>query len=315
MDSHNAEFDGLYNYIRVYMKGTRKRDGFEGQRAITVPKKILYAQCENNPVTKEAYITNIGYYPKARYHYRRRLNGADQHILIYCIEGKGQAQVNDTHYTINAGDFLLIPAHTPHFYAASDDAAWTIYWLHFRGKTADAITHSINQKFSGYKGFVAYNAKRESLFEELYSNLERGYSNENILYVNMCLWHYIASFHFDNKYENSNPKNDNDTASMAINYMQQQLHSTLSLTDIARHVNLSVSHFVALFRKKTGFSPIEYFNHLKIQKACQYLQFTNDRMKVIAGYLGIEDSYYFSRLFKKLMGVSPNEYRKRFQKQ
>src|SRR6476620_3863091 len=131
----------------------------------------------------------------------------------------------------------------------------------------------------------------------------------------MCLWHFIASFHFDNKFENINPNKNNDIVSIAIDYMQSNISSTQTLSTIAKHVNLSASHFIAIFHKKTGFSPIEYFNHLKIQKACQYLQFTDDRLKIIAGYLGIEDCYYFSRLFKKLMGISPNEYRKRFQKQ
>jgi AraC-like DNA-binding protein len=297
------------------MKTIRKREGFEGQRAIIVPKKILYTQCETNPIINEAYITNIGYYPKAKYHYCRRPNGIDQHILIYCAEGKGHAQVSNTNYQVSAGEFLLIPAHTPHFYAASDEAAWTIYWLHFKGRAADAMTASIINKFADYKGFVAYNGKRENLFEELYFNLERGYSNENILYVNMCLWHFIASFHFDAKYENNNAKNNNDTVSKAISFMQNNLGNTLTLHVIAQHVNLSISHFLSIFHKKTGFSPIEYFNYLKIQKACQYLQFTDDRLKVIAGHLGIEDCYYFSRMFKKLMGISPSEYRKRFQKQ
>jgi AraC-like DNA-binding protein len=70
-------------------------------------------------------------------------------------------------------------------------------------------------------------------------------------------------------------------------------------------VNLSVSHFAAVFKKSTGFSIIEYFNHLKIQKGCQYLQFTDLRINEIADQLGIEDPYYFTRLFTKTIGISP----------
>ncbi|MBC7626240.1 MAG: helix-turn-helix transcriptional regulator [Ferruginibacter sp.] len=56
---------------------------------------------------------------------------------------------------------------------------------------------------------------------------------------------------------------------------------------------------------------MEYFNHLKIQKACQFLLFTKLRIKEISIELGIEDHYYFSRLFHKVMGVSPVCYRKK----
>lgn len=80
---------------------------------------------------------------------------------------------------------------------------------------------------------------------------------------------------------------------------------------IAENVNSSSCHFSALFNKRTGFPPIEYFNHLKIQKACQYLQFTQLRIKEIAFKIAINDQYYFSRLFTKVMGLSPSEYRER----
>lgn len=102
-----------------------------------------------------------------------------------------------------------------------------------------------------------------------------------------------------------------DTAAIAIDYMQQHVSGKLTLSDMAAHVNLSASHFAAVFQKKTGFAPIEYFNHLKIQRACQHLQFTDERIKEISAALGIEDSYYFSRLFKKMIGVSPAQYRER----
>ena len=65
------------------MKSIRKKEGFAGQRAIIIPRKILSQQCSNDEVIGSGYITDLGYYPKAQFHYRKRLNGIDQHILIY----------------------------------------------------------------------------------------------------------------------------------------------------------------------------------------------------------------------------------------
>jgi AraC-like DNA-binding protein len=56
-------------------------------------------------------------------------------------------------------------------------------------------------------------------------------------------------------------------------------------------------------------SPMEYFIHLKIQKSCQLLFNTGVKIKDVAKEIGYDDPYYFSRLFKKLMGMSPEQYR------
>jgi AraC-like DNA-binding protein len=293
------------------MKSIRKKEGFAGQRAIIIPRKILSQQCSNDEITGGGYITDLGYYPRARFHYRKRQHGIDQNILIYCIEGSGWVQIGDEKYIISSGDFFIVPQKIPHSYAANEDHEWTIYWIHYKGKVFDAISNLIVKELNGYKGSISFSSKRVELFEEIYSNLERGYSIENLYYANMCSWYYLSSFLFKNKFSVTAPVVNKDVSGIAIDFMQNHLNQILTLTEIAQSVNLSVSHFAAIFHKRTGFAPIEYFNHLKIQKATQYLQFTKDRVKEIANNLGIEDSYYFSRLFKKLMGISPNEYRKR----
>ena len=71
------------------------------------------------------------------------------------------------------------------------------------------------------------------------------------------------------------------------------------------------SHFSTLFQKETGVAPISYFLRLKIQKACQYIELTNLKLHEIATLLGFEEPAYFSRLFAKIMGMSPSEYRKK----
>jgi AraC-like DNA-binding protein len=294
------------------MSVIRKKEGFKGQRAIVLPRKVIAVQCAGNSIIDKAYITDIGYYPKAVNHYRRRAQGIDQNILVYCVEGKGWLETDNLKQTITAGNFFIVPANTPHTYGTDETAAWTIYWIHVKGERADAICAAIIAKFRGFKGIVQYSEQRIALFNEMYSSLERGYSSEHVMYANMCLSHYLASFYLDEKFTYSHSAVVPDTASIAIDFMQENMGTLLTLRDIASHVNLSVSHFAGIFQKRTGFAPIEYFNHLKIQKACQYLQFTDESIREISSRLGIEDSYYFSRLFKKLMGRSPQHYRKRF---
>ncbi len=287
----------------------RKKEGFDGQRAVVLPRTILAKYCSTNPLIAGAYITDIGYYPKAKFHYRERPEGSDQHILIYCCEGKGSAQINKETYQLNPGDFIIIPQGVEHQYAADETNPWTIYWIHFKGKIAKNILTTFLLKNNSYKGSVDYQDSRIRLFEDMYSNLEMGYSNDNLCYANMCLQHFLTSFIFNDNYNLADKKQHIDTINASISYMQQHIDEMIPLQLLAQWVNLSVSHYSFLFRKKTGFSPIEYFNHLKVQKSCQYLLFTDFRIKEIADKLGIEDPYYFSRMFSKLMGMSPVAYR------
>ena len=85
---------------------------------------------------------------------------------------------------------------------------------------------------------------------------------------------------------------------------------------LKKHENMHIKHifllqFSTVFKSRTGYSPIEYVNHLKVQKACQQLLLTEYPVKQIASHLGIEDPYYFSRMFTKIIGVSPVKYRSR----
>ncbi len=288
----------------------KKKEGFQGQKFIVIPKQVINSKCVKNEMINALYITDIGYYPKAKFHYMERLNGAEQYILIYCRDGKGEVIIRNKEYKMEADDFIIIPIKTPHSYTADEKDPWSIYWVHFKGTVSDKIASNIEKK-NGLKGVIRFKERNIELFNEMYTQLEKGYSNDNLMCANMCLWHFFATFLFNDKYDISGKLSNKDSIDLAIDFLSKHTHSILSLEEIACEVNLSASHFSYLFKKKTGFSPMEYFNHLKVQKACQYLLFTKLRIKEISQEVGIEDQYYFSRMFTKVMGLPPNEYREK----
>lgn len=291
--------------------GLKKREGFKGQKLIVLPKKVVAEFLSNDPLTRQVYITDIGYYPKARHHYMQRQVGVGQQIIIYCLEGRGWVMLDKKKIEILPSQFIIIPANTPHKYGADEDDPWTIYWVHFKGEISAHIAALLKDHMRDYQPHISYNEKRINLFEEIYRNLEKGYSSDNLRYINMTFYHFLSSLLYEDKFNYAEQLKEDDVVQTTIALMQQKINAVLSLGELARRAKLSISHFSFIFRRETGYSPMEYFNHLKVQQACQYLAFSDLSIKDMADRLGMDDQFYFSRLFSKQMGMSPREYRKR----
>jgi AraC family transcriptional regulator, arabinose operon regulatory protein len=97
----------------------------------------------------------------------------------------------------------------------------------------------------------------------------------------------------------------------AIHFLEKNLDKKLSLQQISREAGYSPTYFTTLFRKETNYAPLSYFSHLKVLKACEFLDYTRMKVKEISFQLGYSDPYYFTRDFKKKMGMSPRQYRNR----
>jgi len=95
----------------------------------------------------------------------------------------------------------------------------------------------------------------------------------------------------------------------SIAYMMQHLDRPLQIARLAQVAHISPSHFFVLFKRWTGFSPMEYFIRLRMQRAAQLLVSTALSVKEAAATLGYDDPFYFSRVFKSVHALAPTDYR------
>lgn len=284
----------------------KKRQGFEGERILEL------AESNKKLIDHKELISfsKIGFFPKAKYQFEESEIGNPYHIMGYCIKGNGKAEINDVVYEIKTGEFFFIPKETAFKYHADARNPWTIYWFNFTGSAADAILELYFNTTASYKGYLKFNEERIQLFDVIFKNLKKGYSKSILMLLNMSLLHFLSSLSLNIKSKPNLKDKNQDIVNASIAYMNANLHLLLTLSQIVKEVNVSVSHFSSLFKKKTGISPLDYFNQIKMQKACEYLEFTDMLIKEIAFRLGISDAQYFSRLFSKVIGMSPNAYRK-----
>ena len=285
--------------------------GFLGQKMFVLPEKII-ENCQKSKLIKPLFLTDIGYFPQAKNHYIERKTGSKEFLLIYCHKGIGELIINNNKIILEPHSYFIIPPNVPHVYKADMKNPWSIYWLHFQGSHAKHIYTKFKDITKNNSINILFLNNRIKLFENLISVLEDGYRKTNILYVNLALYQLLNSFLFPDFFkQNSSDENLTITDSI-IKFLKKNITESLTVKDIAKQFNYSPSYFLSFFKKNTGFSPISYFNDLKIQTACQYLSFTEMNVKEISYMLAFNDPHYFSRLFKKSMGISPKEYRKRY---
>lgn len=257
-------------------------------------------------------VTDIGCYPHAIYHACARPKGTTSAILIYCREGQGYYALGkgETH-ALTAGQLIIIPPGTPHEYGSSRENPWTIFWIHLKGflfyPFYEMVSAAVPVQVS-----ELYGLQLIGLFRQCFDLLKRSCGDEEFLYLCQLATAMLALIPCAAKQPAASLSPEAAQGlDRAVAFMNEHIHELISLEDLARTARFSPSHLHYIFKTSTGCAPIEYFLRVKIRAASRDVYVSNMPIKDIAETYGIEDPYYFSRLFKKIMGMAPVRYRRR----
>lgn len=112
--------------------------------------------------------------------------------------------------------------------------------------------------------------------------------------------------------QNNKKQNENHAISLKIDriikYMRQNINRKVTLEELSREAQLSTFYLSRSFKDTTGYPIIAYFNKMKIDKAKELLIEGNKKVREVAYELGYTNEFYFSRIFKRIEGLSPSEF-------
>ena len=97
-----------------------------------------------------------------------------------------------------------------------------------------------------------------------------------------------------------------------LEYIDRNVAQRFTLGTLARKTHLSPVYFASLFRRHVGTSPMAFVRRRRIEIACSLLASGDAGVGEVAHAVGFVDPYYFSRVFKQIMGISPRDYRESF---
>jgi AraC-like DNA-binding protein len=177
------------------------------------------------------------------------------------------------------------------------------------GAKAATLVRLLEIELSSPTLFPGQDPALQALFEKILFILSRGYSADSLLAAATAL-HQMAAYLIKTRHQQPGGEDRHDERiKRVIEFMVRSLGENLTIEALARHANLSVSHFAYVFKHRTGFPALDYFARLKMQRACFLLDTTNLPVKAIASELGFDDPLYFSRRFRRVHDCSPVQYR------
>ena len=281
-------------------------DGFTDQIMYNLPPD-LGSGYKEDPVVSRLYPSAVGYFPAARYHYVKRALGSNENILLYVLYGSGTIRLKEDSCVLGESDAFIIPAHTPHEYFAAAKEPWTLLWMHFVGTDCSLFPtedrHVVHIESSYAKNKITY------LFSSIFRLLREPYTRGTFRQISHSA-ETILSEIYDR--ENVNRMDDqNVNLTNIIHYMHDHLKVPVKMQDLVDYSGFSASYITKIFRSNTGIAPMQYYLKLKMNLACFLLAEGNHYVYDIAHEMGYSDPYYFSRIFQKVIGISPSEYRQK----
>ncbi len=207
---------------------------------------------------------------------------------------------------INEGDaFLLFPGEW-HRYKPLKKTGWTEHWVGFSGEVANLMMKDYFFKKENPIANKFNNQLVTKLFRMLHQLIEEEPFGFQRTASGICiqLMAELCNTQLGSRLKHESP------VSRAKHIMNGNIEEDIDFKILAGNLGISYSKFRSDFKRQTGLPPLQYFLLLKIEKAKSLLLNTDISSKQIAYDLGFKSDFYFCRLFKLKMGMSPQKFRK-----
>lgn len=246
-------------------------------------------------------VTEIGYntVPASK----KQILQRDTYILHYITDGRGV--FNHQAFDKNCG-YLVVPGERERIEAMPNEH-YESYWVMFRGSAAEKFVRLCG--LPNHNCVFPFHKTREcaEVIKKVLDLAEPKNEYEEASLLHAAFFEIVAIHLRDREQRPDVPLR---IAHKMKSYMDENYHMTVSVEAFAKKHGVSRNYLYTLFKKEYGVSPKEYLTQLRLEKAKRLLASETEHLSVseVAFAVGFSDPLYFSRLFRKEVGVSPSKY-------
>lgn len=230
----------------------------------------------------------------------------DHYLIHYITSGCGVFFSGGKKYGLRAGDGFLIVPDSVVSYKADNADPWGYSWVGFNGTDAKQLMEQTGL----LEHSPVFHYEDDRLFQDLLFNIcncsGSGPAEEARMESGLLMFLASLMEHFGKPA--APHENGYDYVQKAIKYIDYNYSCNITVSDIAVNIGISRSHLYRLFMQHISMSPNEYLMRYRISKATALLEAGNLTIGETAFSTGFSDQLYFSRAFKKYMGIPPSRY-------
>ena len=230
--------------------------------------------------------------------------GRDDYFLIYVTDGIFNTEIDGVTYSLKKGSIVIYPPKYKYHYWGEPPSKYLC--AHFTGSQAEKLLTDLGFPLEPYVLEGEFSQKIKNLFDKM---VEQFLTKAPFLQYSLCcLLLQILLTVATNRVKNDGYR----TLKKSIRYIHSSFTKKIQIPYLANLEGVSNSRYIELFTKEMGKTPREYITDLRLSRACDLLVSTDAPIGSVGAESGYRDPYFFSKIFKKHMGISPQEYRRTY---
>lgn len=259
--------------------------------------------------TNLIYLQEIGELQAQQPHTSERKN-LSSFLFFTVISGSGILEYDKREYKLKEGDCAFLDCKKSYSHQSSENL-WTLKWIHFYGPNMTGIY----EKYIERGGKPCFEGNHFSKYNKILTQIY-DIASSDVYIKDMKIYEKLTSILVLLMEESWNPSNKNYSSQRKQNmqnikdYLDEHYYEKITLDQLSEKFFINKFYLARIFKDQFGITIANYILKRRITHAKQLLRFTNLSIDKICLRCGINDANYFSRVFKKIEGISPGEFRK-----
>lgn len=246
----------------------------------------------------------------------------DYHVFLYVAQGAMQVIEEGTEYVVRQHEYVFLEKGLHHWGLPATPESTSWYWIHFN-LTEDGSTvykdhlplPALDYYYPDYYQYriplPKYGKAPAGMEEQLTTviKLLRHSDSHSMTRSSISVLQLFLDLHTSSAFRQAAvPDSKHSLVEQIMSYLSERLEEPYDAGGLQAHLNMNYSYLSSLFRKSTGYSIVQAHTKLKMNKAVEMMRNSSMTISQISLALGYQNPFYFSRVFKKIIGEPPSAF-------